>query len=93
MTEDEAKKKVCHLPQRGMCIASLCMAWRTTQPSGEQYDYKNLYKPKGETNPPFSNCPKGYEVTDHSVHLYSARKLIKENEPGTGFCILLGEPL
>lgn len=104
MTEDEAKTKMCcgplHFsstdPNGQRCIGSACMAWRQTFGGGDvvEADIKWLTKPKGETNPPFSNAPEGYRVTSHdSFGWYTVRRdEVIGHEAATGFCGLAGTP-
>lgn len=83
MTEDEARRKLCHrtLGRTGgpmNCWGSDCVAWVETAPETDEYERKyGLRKPKGQLNPPFSNCPEGFEVTGHDSHgYYQVRKKV-----------------
>lgn len=65
------------------CIGSACMAWVEATGAWTEYEYRHdLMKPPGELNPPFSNCPEGFEVARHdSGGRYQARRASKEHPP------------
>jgi hypothetical protein len=74
------------------CIGSACMAWRSYDiVEDRETECISLAKPRGELNPPFSNCPDGFSVTRHDSDGYydaiSPRKVTRH-----GFCGAFGAP-
>ncbi len=73
------------------CIGSNCMWWRWGVSDLKFDDVQTLRKPDGEINPPFSNCPEGYEVDSHDCDGYyqasKNKRIVK-----LGYCGLAGKP-
>lgn len=92
LTEEQARKKWCcqHDMANQHCYASDCMAWRWGESEDECEDEVTLPVPKGESNPPFSNCPEGYKVERYSNSDYTAAKGRKIT--ARGYCGLAGSP-
>jgi hypothetical protein len=59
-----------------------------------EFERKELTTPRGEINPPFSNCPDGFTVTRYdSEGGYTAERETKAaSEIITGYCGLAGKP-
>lgn len=74
------------------CIAAACMAWRVLSEGQDRSEVKELRKPHGEVNPPFSNCPEGFLVASHnSAGFYLAERKVVTG-PAQGYCGLAGRP-
>ena len=77
-------------PAAARCIASECMAWRWGEIESENDGvYEGRLEP-GEFNPPFAQCPPGYEVTSYNSASFCAVK--NHRNVVKGWCGLAGKP-
>lgn len=74
-----------------VCVGSRCMAFRWHDEAERvQYETQSVLKKPGETNPPFSNLPDGFEVASHGLSYFHCRKETSR-EPRRGFCGAFGK--
>ena len=73
-----------------LCFGSMCAAWRQSTGEFVNDGEADLPIPKGETNPPFSNCPEGFRVAHYGAASYKAVK--DSRVVAHGFCGLAGTP-
>ena len=96
VTEEQAKEMWC--PQTPAiksgaslhCLGAACMWWRWGPSDYLSDDSKDFRKLPGELNPPFSNCPEGYEVTIRDHFGFTAVKNARVVK--RGFCGMAGKP-
>lgn len=73
------------------CKGSECMAWRA-DPVSPEWDELVVNRLRGEDNPPFSNCPDGWEVLSYGTGSTYKVHRKRDPKPATGYCGLAGKP-
>lgn len=74
------------VPDTVTCIGSRCAVWVVLQPEMDITQEHFAYRPKGEVNPPFSNCPEGFTVTGQGSHDHYIARKKTGTSPAQGMC-------